>query len=147
MTASINDSRLNMVGYNLVVILSEDKSKVLLCRRIKDPYLGKSNFIGGHIEPGESGEDAAYRELFEETSITRELVTLKHMMDFTYYNQGCYVEVWCGRLKTRIEVCGDENPLYWEDASTDLFDLNKYAGEGNMGHIMEQLKQFGEGLN
>lgn len=136
-----------MTGYNLIVVLSPDSKQVLLCRRIKNPYLGLSNFIGGHIEKDESGEDAAYRELYEETAISRELIELRHMMDFTYYNQDCWVEVWCGRLKQRFEPHGDENPLYWADAGGDFFDMTRYAGEGNMGHIMEQLRQFGDFMN
>ena len=60
-----------MTGYNLIVVFDPTGKKVLLCKRIKEPYLGLYNFIGGHIENGETGSDAAYRELFEETSIDR----------------------------------------------------------------------------
>ena len=58
-----------MTGYNLIVVFDPTGKKVLLCKRIKEPYLGLYNFIGGHIENGETGSNAAYRELFEETSI------------------------------------------------------------------------------
>lgn len=126
----------------MIVVLSPDRKSVLLCRRIKQPYMGLLNFVGGHIEPNECGEDAAYRELFEETSIERHSISLHHMMDFTYYDQDCYVEVWCGRLKSEVNVHGDENPLLFADADGDFFDMKKYAGEGNMGHIMEQLRQY-----
>ena len=134
-----------MTGYNVIMAFTPDRSHVLMCKRIKEPYLGLSNFPGGHIEPGESGEDAAYRELLEETGIDRRTVKLKHLMDFTYYNQDCYVEVWCGRLLHEVEPQGDENPLYWSDLDHNFFDFSKYAGEGNIGHIFEQLRQFGEG--
>ncbi|MCI8387405.1 MAG: NUDIX hydrolase [Clostridiales bacterium] len=134
-----------MTGYNLVVVFNPDKKHVLLCKRIKNPYLGLSNFVGGHIEPSESCEDAAYRELFEETAITREMIKLNQLMTFIYYNQSCYVDVWCGRLKADFEPHGDENPLYWGRADDDYFDMTRFAGEGNMGHIMEQIFQFGDG--
>ena len=135
-----------MTGYNLIVVLSPDRERVLLCRRRKNPYLGMYNFVGGHIEPDESGEDAAYRELVQETAIGRDLISLRHLMDFTYYNQNCYVEVWCGRLKRDFDVRGDENELVWRPADGDFIDLKSFAGEGNMGHIMEQLRQFGDGM-
>lgn len=135
-----------MTGYNLIVIYNCDKTKILLCKRIKEPYLGMYNFVGGHIENNESGEDAAYRELYEETSIGRDDVKLSHLMDFTYYNQDCRVEVWCGRLNKEKEVSGSENPLCWADADTSMFDLKLYAGEGNMGHILEQIRRFGKGF-
>ena len=58
-----------MKGLNLIVVFSPDRQRVLLCKRKKQPYLGLSNFVGGHIEVGEDGECAAYRELLEETGI------------------------------------------------------------------------------
>ncbi len=45
-----------------------------------------------------------------------------------------------GRLKRDVEVCGDENDLYWSGLDCDFFDMNKYAGEGNIGHMMEHIK-------
>ena len=49
--------------------------KLLFCKRMKDPYKGKYNLVGGKIEPSEDGFVAAYRELEEETGITKEQVT------------------------------------------------------------------------
>ncbi|MHC8521093.1 NUDIX hydrolase [Rossellomorea sp. H39__3] len=59
-----------MKRYNLIVIFNESMDRVLLCRRRKDPYQGLSNFIGGKIEEGESGQAAAYREMEEESGLT-----------------------------------------------------------------------------
>ncbi|BFH16115.1 NUDIX domain-containing protein [Paenibacillus melissococcoides] len=58
---------------------------------------------------------AAYRELLEETNISRENIALHHLMDFTYYVHDCYVEVYVGKLKRDIVISGDENELYWSD--------------------------------
>ena len=135
-----------MVGYNCIMVYSPDRSRILMCKRVKEPYLGLYNLVGGHIEKDESGEDAAYRELFEETVIGRDGIELKHLMDFTYYNQDCYVEVWCGRLKSEMPVWGEENPLEWLTLEGDFFTMERFAGEGNIGHMIEQVKQFGEGF-
>ncbi len=45
---------------------------VLLQERDEHPVLDpeKWGFVGGHVEPGESYEEAAYRELHEETGLT-----------------------------------------------------------------------------
>lgn len=110
-----------------------------MCKRKKNPYKGLSNFIGGKIEIGETSEVAAYRELFEETSISKNDTNLIHLMDFTYFLSDCYVQVYVGKLNKDISVSGDENELYWSDLNCDFFDMSKYAGEGNIGHIIEQI--------
>ena len=70
-----------MKGYNVIVVFNKEADRMLMCKRVKDPYKGLSNFVGGKIEVGEDGMDAAYRELFEETSIVRENIKLTHLMD------------------------------------------------------------------
>ncbi len=44
-----------MQGYNCIVVFSKDKSKLLFCKRTKDPYKGLHNLVGGKIENGENG--------------------------------------------------------------------------------------------
>jgi len=129
-----------MQGYNIVMVYSRDAERLLMCKRLKDPYKGLYNLVGGKIEPDEDGLAAAYRELFEETGITQEDTILHHLMDFTYYNQNCYVEVYAGRLKRDVQVYGDENELFWSDLDHNFFDMALYAGEGNIGHMLEQVK-------
>ena len=129
-----------MQGYNLIAVFSADGERVLLCRRVKNPYKGLLNFVGGKIEPDESGEAAAYRELFEETGITRGDISLVHLMDFSYPLDPCYVEVYAGQLTRDIQPLGDENPLLWSGMDCDFFDMSKFAGEGNIGHIIEHIK-------
>ena len=40
-------------------------------------------------------------------------IQLHHMMDFTYYNQNCYVEVYVGRLNEEVEIHDEIHPLEW----------------------------------
>lgn len=129
-----------MQGYNVIIIFNKELDKILLCERKKDPYAGLNNFVGGKIEKDEDSISAAYRELFEETSITREDVELVHLMDFTYHLDSIYVEVWVGNLNKEIEVKGEENKLFWSTLDHNFFDLNLYAGEGNIGHMLEHVK-------
>jgi len=133
-----------MQGYNVLMIYNHSMDRLLMCKRLKNPYKGLSNLVGGKIEAGESSIEAAYRELLEETGISKEDVTLHHVMDFTYYLQQCYVEVYAGRLKHDVAVSGDENELYWSDLDQDFFDMSRYAGEGNIGHMIEQVNMYKE---
>lgn len=131
-----------MQGYNAIAVFNEATDKMLMCMRKKNPYQGLSNFVGGTIEKGENGLDAAYRELQEETAITREDIVLTHLMDFTYYLSDCYLEVYVGRLNKEVAVSGEENELYWSELDKNFFDATQYAGEGNIGHIMLQIEEY-----
>lgn len=134
-----------MQGYNCVIVYNPDKDKLLFCKRRKDPYRGLYNFVGGKIESEEDGFVSAYRELEEETGISKSQIQLFHMMDFTYYNQDCYVEVYVRQLEKEVHLKEELHPLYWIDVNENFFDLNRFAGEGNIGHMVEQVKQFGFG--
>ena len=129
-----------MRGYNVIAVLSPDKRKMLMCERKKDPYKGLLNMVGGKIEPGEDGYTAAYRELYEETGITKDDIRITHLMDFTYPLCDEYVEVYAGGLKREVTLREEKNPLLWISADSNFFDMTKYAGEGNIGHIMEHIK-------
>ena len=128
-----------MQGYNVIVVFNKDMDRMLMCKRIKDPYKGLSNFVGGKIEKDEEGYSAAYREMQEESGISSEDISLTHLVDFTYPLDNCYVEVYVGRLNKPIEVNGDENELYWSELDKNFFDSSLYAGYGNIGHIMELI--------
>ena len=134
-----------MQGYNCIVVFNPQRNKILFCKRTSDPYKGLFNLVGGKVEPGESGARAAYRELFEETGISDRDIELKHMMDFTYHNQNCYMEVYVGTLNRQVDLKSEKHPLVWLDAGEDFFSMERFAGEGNIGHMMEQIKIYGEG--
>ncbi len=53
------------------IILVDGRGWVLLQERDDQPVIdpGKWGFVGGHVEPGEEFEPAAYRELEEETGL------------------------------------------------------------------------------
>ena len=133
-----------MQGYNAIVVFCENADKVLMCKRRRNPYKGLLNFVGGKIEKDENGLDAAYRELEEETTISRNDIVLSLLMDFTYYFGNCYLEVYVGKLNKAVDVSGDENELYWSTLDHDFFDVTQYAGEGNIGHIMMHVKMYQE---
>ena len=129
-----------MKGYNLIAVFNKTEDKLLMCRRKKNPYRNLVNLVGGKIEKNENGMQAAYRELEEETSITSDDIKLTHLMDFTYYREDCFIEVYFGKLNKEVEVIGDENELFWSDLDKAFSDESKYAGNGNIDHILKVVK-------
>lgn len=129
-----------MRGYNVIVVYNENADKILMCKRKKDPYKGLANFVGGKIEKNENGLDAAYRELEEETTITKDDIMLLHIMDFTYYIENYYLEVYVGKLNKIVNVNGTENKLFWSTLDNNFFDETQYAGEENIGHIVQHIE-------
>lgn len=124
---------------NIIAIFDNSCNNILMCKRKKNPYKGLYNLVGGKIEEGEDGLSAAYRELKEETGISREEIRLTHLMDFCYYLPSIKVEVYVGCLNTDFKVYGDENELEWMDLNQNFFDISKFAGDGDIGHILEQI--------
>lgn len=104
---------MQMKHSNCIVILNQNGDEVLFCRRMKDPYKGLYNFVGGKLEPGESSEAAAYRELQEETGISRRDIRLYRLMDLTYYHLNFVLEIYMGVLERDVELQEEVNPLQW----------------------------------
>ena len=125
-----------MKRLNCIVVFDKKKEKSLFCKRTKDPYKGLYNFVGGKVEAGESGMDAAYRELYEETGISEDDICLYHLMDITYYYQDFILEIYCGMLKYEVKLIPEKNPLFWLDLEQDFCNPCIFAGDRNIGHIM-----------
>ena len=129
-----------MKKYNVIVIFNKEINKTLMCKRTKEPYIGMYNLVGGKIEKENDGLNEAYRELVEETNISKNDVELKHFMNIEYVFFNKSLEVYYGTLNKEVELVEEVNKLEWVDINDNFFDMTKYAGEGNIGHIMEEIK-------
>ena len=129
-----------MINYNCIIILTKDKDRLLFCKRISEPYTGLFNFVGGKIEEGENSLEAAYRELEEETGITKEDTSLVPFMDFVWHIQQMRMEVYVGVLNKEVDLKVEKHPLHYLELTHNFFDMEKFAGEGNIGHMIEILK-------
>ena len=127
---------------NLIVIFNKDLSKALFCIRAKEPYKGLYNFVGGKVEEGESNKEAAYRELFEETGISRKDIKLDHFMDLNYFKYENNIQVYYGVLKHGVILIEEKNKLEWVDINEELLNNNKFAGNYNIPHIIRQIKVY-----
>lgn len=127
---------------NCIVLFNKDQDAVLFCKRQKDPYKGKFNFVGGKVEEGEASLDAAYRELEEETGITAKEVCLYPLMDLTYYYQKFVLEIYVGMVEEDVPLREEKNPLVWLPLTEDFTDRDRFAGDQNIAHIVNVALMF-----
>ena len=135
-----------MKKLNVILVFNKDESKILMCKRTKEPYKGKYNLVGGKVEENETKLKAAYRELKEETGISNKDIVLTHIMDFKYSMQNMELEVYAGKLNKDVKLVEEVNKLYWIDKNENFFDTNIYAGEGNIGHMVKQTETYMKNL-
>lgn len=127
---------------NLIIVLNQDKDQVLMCYRKKDPYKGLYNFVGGKVEGDEDHLEAAYRELYEETNIASDEIQIKPLFFSQYFEEGLELQVYYGFLNQDANLIREVNPLYWVDIDSDFSDTSKYAGDGNIAHMISVLKSW-----
>ena len=129
-----------MKKMNVIVVFDNKLENTLMCNRTKEPYIGMYNLVGGKIEKENDGLNEAYRELEEETNIKKKDIDLIHFMNLTYTKWNKELEVYYGILKNEVELIEEVNKLEWVSVNDNFFDMNRYAGEGNIGHIIEEIK-------
>lgn len=129
-----------MKRMNLIVVFSQDKTKLLMCERTKEPYKGQLNLVGGKIEKDDDNLNESYRELQEETGITKDDIDLVYFMTCNYHTLNKGLEIYYGVLNKDVELVEEVNKLVWVNEDDNFFDFTKYAGEGNLGHIIAEIK-------
>lgn len=136
-----------MKKLNIILVYNKEENKILMCKREKEPYKGKFNLVGGKVEQNEDELHAAYRELQEETGITNNDIKLTHVMNFQYKMSDMELELYTGKLNKDVILKEEVNKLYWMCKDDNFFDLNKFAGEGNIGHMVQQIEIYKDILN
>ncbi|MDR3208579.1 MAG: NUDIX domain-containing protein [Rickettsiales bacterium] len=82
-----------------------------MCLRSKEPYKGLYNLNGGKIEHNEDDLESAYRELLEETGISKDDIKLTHFMNINYLMSGNELQVYVGKLNKTVELQEEKNKL------------------------------------
>ena len=127
---------------NVIVVFDKNLEKTLMCKRTKEPYIGMYNLVGGKIEKENDGLNEAYRELEEETGISKNDIILTSLMNFEYKLQDMELEVYVGKLNKEVKLVEEINKLFWIDKNDNFFDVEKYAGEGNIGHMLKHVEIY-----
>ena len=131
-----------MKKLNLIVVFSPNLEKALFCIRAKERYKGLYNFVGGKVEENESNDNAAYRELFEETGVSNKDIELEHFMDLNYFKYENNLQVYYGILKHEVNLVEEKNKLEWVTINDELLNNSKFAGNYNIPHIIRQIKVY-----
>ena len=118
-----------MVDVVLAYIEKDDKYLMLLRnKRLKDLNKNKYVGVGGHVEKGETFDDAMKREIKEETNL--DVLDYKYR-GIVYFNNGVYEEnmylYHVTKFKGVIKEC-DEGTLYWIPKN-EIFNLNLWEGD------------------
>ena len=133
---------IKMRKLNLIIVFNEKLDEVLFCIRAKEPYKGMYNFVGGKVEEGEENDAAAYRELFEETGISKNDIELDHFMDLNYFKYENNLQVYYGILRKNVTLVEEKNKLEWVKINDELLDIEKFAGNYNIPHMITQIKVY-----
>ena len=120
--------------------------KVLLVQRAKPP-VGIWAFPGGHVEPGERLEEAAARELFEETGMTAQFRGLLGLYDVIRRNEAGLVSVHYV-IASYLGVAGPEEPVAASDAAAVTWaDPDRLAGFSLAPNMAEAIATARNMLN
>lgn len=105
----VSETRTIEVGLGLVVRVIGGVGKVLITRRSEDTvYAGYWEFPGGKVEPGESPEDCAAREVREEVGLAVKPVQRLAVVEHTYEHGRVRLNAWVCR---EIAPGGEPEPI------------------------------------
>jgi 8-oxo-dGTP pyrophosphatase MutT (NUDIX family) len=131
-TDSVVLERQAKLGILVVCVKRVNKElKLLVQQRLKQPYYGFHGFVTGKIQWGEELEQAARRELREETGLSGDfkLIGVEHKMDYSWDDQlledKFFFVVKAEKIKGRLieEYVGGKNMWLSEKEIMNLPDL------------------------
>jgi 8-oxo-dGTP diphosphatase len=105
----------------------------LMLHRIKkanDMHAGKWNGLGGKVEGGESPEECAIREVWEESGLMMVDPVLRGIITFPHFSKGedWYTYIYVAYAYTGELIDSTEGVLAWVE-NEKLFDLNLWPGD------------------
>jgi 8-oxo-dGTP diphosphatase len=107
--------------------------RTLMVHRVKkanDMHAGKWNGLGGKLEPGETPEECALREIYEEAGLVVQNPQLKGFLTFPAFDdfEDWYVFVYVVTNFMGELIDSPEGDLRWVK-NTDLTSLNLWEGD------------------
>lgn len=109
-------------------MICRTENRFLLVKRGKEPLKGSLAFPGGGVEAGESAEQAAHRELMEETGLTCTHLQLVDTIDLS--KEGLYGEVYNLSIFRAYNISGIEQ------AGDDAVSLHWLSTDEMLNHAV-----------
>lgn len=116
------------------------QNKILLINREKPPFMGMWNALGGHLEEGEDVNTCAIREIYEESGIRVDNITLYSVSTWNYDDDIIYVY-----LSTIDNFDEKKIPYKFKEGIIDFKDIDWIINEKNYG-IIPDLRLFLEDI-
>ncbi len=129
-----------------LVYIRED-GRTLMLHRVKkknDIHRGKWNTLGGKLEPGETPEECAIREVYEESGLIIENPEMKGILTFPSFDEvdDWYVFVFVtSRYSGELLEESPEGILAWIE-NEKLYDLDLWEGDRLFMKWLEQGRFF-----
>jgi 8-oxo-dGTP diphosphatase len=122
------------------------EGKTLMLHRVKkkdDIHQGKWNGLGGKLNPGETPEECALREIHEESGLTVSDLRLRGFLTFPSFDDSddWYVYVFTAKANAGELVESPEGHLHWID-DAEVKNLHLWAGDRLFLPWLEQEKFF-----
>lgn len=132
-----------MKRYVLIFLFNNDKNKVLLMKRKKNPFINCYNGIGGKIELNESVFEAAIRECKEEVNMD---MNPKMFITYLYPNSkddsttAIELNVLYDFVDQKEILENEEGTFSWFDLSFALdFENKQLAGYANVATFIREI--------
>lgn len=113
------------------------KDKLLMINRVKPPFMGRWNAVGGHLNDGETIEACAMREIKEESGITVEEVKLISEFTWNYDDEIGYA--YLATLSYDFDISAF--PKKTDEGVVDFCDIDWVLDERNDG-VIDDLRVF-----
>lgn len=131
---------MNIMKISISDVIIIENNKVLLVQEKKQMAYALWNFPGGKLEPGETPEKAAYREIREELSV--DLIKPKFIKTYPVQNSGVNLDLntFTGSIKGNVKIKDDELLAYgWFSLESIEGMKDKLRGEIIVDQVREAL--------